>query len=365
MSSSRPSRPSRPSSSSSPSSSLTRGRVAKTPRGKRALESRAPKLVEPPKVALLLKGNKTSGVCIQALKDLGKLKQPFSRALKRHNSTHPFDDISSVEYLCTSNDAPMFLLSNHSKKRPHNFIFGRMFDNQMIDLFEFGVDPDTFQPLTHFDSIRKATVRYASKPLLIFQGSAFDLNADLVRFKSYMLDLFRQEEMDKINLAALDRVLILTANDNGKVAFRHYGIALKKSGSRLPRVELDECGPRIDFTLRRRKEGDQSLVKEAMKQPKKQAATGYKSPTQKNIETGRMGERRGRIHMKRQNLENVNIANMKGLKRRKSQSENGNENESETPEGKSAQEGEYKRRSNASGVGEKNNKKFKAATEFD
>ncbi len=32
------------------------------------------------------------------------------------------------------------MVDSHSKKRPHNLIFGRMFDYRLYDLLEFGVE---------------------------------------------------------------------------------------------------------------------------------------------------------------------------------------------------------------------------------
>ena len=45
-------------------------------------------------------------------------------------------------------------------------------------------------------------------------------------------------------------------------------ILLKKSGSRTPRIELHEMGPRLDLELRRTKLASEELLKEARKVPK-------------------------------------------------------------------------------------------------
>lgn len=42
-------------------------------------------------------------------------------------------------------------------------------------------------------------------------------------------------------------------------------ILLKKSGSRTPRIELEEIGPAFDFVIRRSKLGSELMYKDAMK----------------------------------------------------------------------------------------------------
>jgi hypothetical protein len=43
---------------------------------------------------------------------------------------------------------------------------------------------------------------------------------------------------------------------------------MKKSGSRIPRIELEEIGPSVDFRLRRTKISSDDLFKLACKRPK-------------------------------------------------------------------------------------------------
>ena len=47
-----------------------------------------------------------------------------------------------------------------------------------------------------------------------------------------------------------------------------FRILLKKSASKLPRVELEEIGPSIDFKLQRTKLASSDLFKKACKKPK-------------------------------------------------------------------------------------------------
>lgn len=47
-----------------------------------------------------------------------------------------------------------------------------------------------------------------------------------------------------------------------------YRILLKKSGSRTPRVELEDMGPSLDLVMRRTKLASDDLFRRALKQPK-------------------------------------------------------------------------------------------------
>ena len=46
----------------------------------------------------------------------------------------------SVEFLSQKNDASLWALGSHSKKRPHNLTFGRMYDGHLLDILEFGLE---------------------------------------------------------------------------------------------------------------------------------------------------------------------------------------------------------------------------------
>ena len=47
-----------------------------------------------------------------------------------------------------------------------------------------------------------------------------------------------------------------------------FSICLKKSGSKIPRVELEEMGPSLDLVLRRTQLAAPDLLKTALKRPK-------------------------------------------------------------------------------------------------
>ena len=56
-----------------------------------------------------------------------------------------------------------------------------------------------------------------------------------------------------------------------QIHMRCYLLKTKKApDSNLPRVEVEEMGPRIDFRVGRIREADPEMMKEAMKKPKSQ-----------------------------------------------------------------------------------------------
>lgn len=136
---------------------LKPSRNPKTQRSKRALAAREPKLVENVKKSLVLKGPSSSQVITSVLKDMHKLKQPESKMFSRRNLTRPFEDASSVEFLGSQNDCSLFAYGSNSKKRRHNLVLGRLFDFQLLDMLEMGVDGDTFKPMQFF-SVRRLCI---------------------------------------------------------------------------------------------------------------------------------------------------------------------------------------------------------------
>ena len=118
---------------------VANAKSAKSARGRRFLKNRESKLNENPKTALIVRGQKTSGLINDVLTDLYMLKKPHGVHLRRHNAVHPFEDATPLEFLSQKNDASLFAFGTHSKKRPHNLVFGRMFDHHVLDMVEMGV----------------------------------------------------------------------------------------------------------------------------------------------------------------------------------------------------------------------------------
>lgn len=71
--------------------------------------------------------------------------------------------------------------------------------------------------------------------------------------------------VENLNLAGVDRAYVCAALSPNRVFFTHCALRLKKSGTVVPRMELEEVGPSMDFVVRRHRPPNESLRKEALK----------------------------------------------------------------------------------------------------
>lgn len=320
-------------------------KTAKSARARRFLKNREPKLNENPKTALIVRGQKTSGLINDVLTDLYMLKKPLGVHLRRHNAVHPFEDATPLEFLSQKNDASLFAFGTHSKKRPHNLVFGRMFDYHVLDMVELGVTgtlvplarrrrpalPGT--PIRHVCAGFKKMATFAgssgggcsteSKPCLLFSGAAWEHDASLAALRSVLLDFFLLKEVDAISSIGVEHLIVFTAATESTVLLRHYLVRLKKSAEGTgPYTELVEMGPSLDLAVRRTHHASEELMKQATTKPKATAAAPKKV---KNVEHGRLSGRQGRLHVPKQNLNEVALARPKAL--RKSSRASGGEGE--------------------------------------
>ncbi|RPA94649.1 Brix-domain-containing protein [Choiromyces venosus 120613-1] len=283
-------------------------------RSKRALEAREPKLIENQKNTLFLSGTSTSDLTRSAMTDIHSLKKPNAIKFTKKNTIHPFEDATPLEFFSSKNDTSFLVFASHSKKRPHNLTFARTFDHRILDMLELGMDESTFRPLTFFKTSKPGV---GMKPLLSFSGAIFDSIPNYQLFKSMFLDFFRGETVDSINVEGLQYMIHFSAaeategNPAPAIHMRVHLIKTLKSGQKLPRVEVEEMGPRIDFKIRRVQEPDEAMMKEALKRPR-----ALEARSKKNIETDIMGDKIGRIHTGKQDFNKMQSRKMKGLKRR-------------------------------------------------
>ena len=77
-----------------------------------------------------------------------------------------------------------------------------------------------------------------------------------------LLDVFHKDpQVDLFDLKGISHIMVFTALDSRRVDIRTYTISLKRSQSKLPRVELTEIGPRICTQIRRAKFANRGVLK--------------------------------------------------------------------------------------------------------
>eukprot|EP01147_Barroeca_monosierra_P003713 gene3713-6257_t len=266
-----------------------------------------------------------------------------SKIYSRKHDIRPMDNHSPLESLSNKLDASLFLVGTSNKKRPSTITIGmqlldyfenrfhdnrlcpkkhwdvqltymhcfllhdeaRMFNHHLLDMAELNVK--NFKPTHKYKGIEKPAA--ISKPALIFQGHCWEHDIEFAQLKSLLADIFRGPIVPRVNLAGLDRVIIFSA-EGSSIYMRQYRILLKKSGTKTPIAELEECGPAVDFVKGRMALPADDVWKEALRQPKQVIAS-----KPKNIEYSKLGEKLGRVHMEKQDIGRLQLRKVKALKR--------------------------------------------------
>lgn len=308
---------------------------------RKVMKKRAPKVFEDAKEALFLRGGKSSAVITSVLRDLTRMKKPYSKMLARRNDLLPMEDggEASVEFLCEKNDASLFAIGMHSKKRPHNLVLGRTFDGRVLDMIEVGVED--FVSIDDAVKARHgggATFRVGSRPLLVFAGDQWEHGGEtMLRLRNLLLDFFQGQDTDRMLLGALDHVIVATAvgkdehagvpsdpnaatrSDDGRgqrIKLRHYHMSLSKGAQTLasaaPKAALSPIGFSMDMLVRRSRIAPRDLWREAVRVPRE-----AKARKQKNVTRDEMGNKLGRVHMEKQDLDRMPMKKMKALRKPK------------------------------------------------
>uniref|UniRef100_A0A2K5R254 Ribosome production factor 2 homolog n=1 Tax=Cebus imitator TaxID=2715852 RepID=A0A2K5R254_CEBIM len=190
------------------------------------------------------------------------LKKPYGVLYKNKNIIRPFKDQTLLEFFSKKSDCSLFMFGSYNKKRPNKLVIGRMHDYHVLYMIESGIEN-----FVSLKDIKNSKCPEETKSMLIFAGDDLDVTEDYRRLKSLLTDFLRGPTVSNICLAGLEYVPHFTAL-NGKIYFRRYKLLLKKSGSRTPRIELEEMGPSLDLILRRTHQASADLYKLSMKMPK-------------------------------------------------------------------------------------------------
>ncbi|KAK6204374.1 ribosome biogenesis protein RPF2 [Scheffersomyces amazonensis] len=288
----------------------------KNARSKRALAKKEAKLVENTKSALFVPGATGNKLLHDAMVDLMALKKPFVKKFSKKNEIRPFEDYSELEFFAEKNDTSLMVFSTHNKKRPNTLIFSRFFNFKVYDMIELSILPN-HKLLQDF---KKLTFTLGLKPMFVFNGPLFDSHPVYQHLKSLFLDFYRGEETDLQDVAGLQYIIALSAgelDDNSSdknlppLHFRVYKLKTFRSGQKLPRVEIDEIGPRFDFKIGRRISPSEEIEKQANERPKQ-----LQAKVKKNVSTDFMGDKVAQIHVGKQDLGKLQTRKMKGLKAR-------------------------------------------------
>lgn len=276
----------------------------KTRKGKKIVESRDALLVENEKKTMLLKGANTSGVVNDVLADLYKIRRQNAVMMSKNNAFLPFEDAQPVCDMMKKQESSMFVFGSHNKKRPHNIIFGRTFDGQVLDMIEFGVT--AFKKMSQF---KPTKVPMGAKPCLIFNGDVFEKFDNWGLIQNFFCDFFCTTKTSSMNLQGLEYVISLSAVEPDMLLIRSYEVNMKKSGTNAPHVELVEIGVSMDLKLRRTQLAPFDVRKHAYKIPRA-AKVGKK----KNISHDMAGTKLAKVHMTKQEINEMPQARMKGVK---------------------------------------------------
>ena len=283
-------------------------RKPKTHKGKLYLESLKPKLIEEPKECLFINTRNSTEIMRMVLQELYLMRKEYSKKLSRKEEIFNIvQNKENVEFLCTKNNTTFFSLSSHNKKHPMDLTLGLLYDHQVLDSFEFEVT--NFIPMNFFKGA--ATINSDLKPIIIFQGELFESDFNYDRLKKFFIDYFQLYDKENVVISELRRIIAISIENEEKVVkIRNYqvnGNITNKSS--LEKVNLVEIGPSFDLKERKFLLADEVLYKKSLKQPK-----GIKEVKEKNIEKNKiLGEKRGRIHMQKQNLTAVSLKKYKKI----------------------------------------------------
>ena len=283
-------------------------RKALTHKGKLYLESLMPKMIEDPKQCLFINTRNSTEIMRMVLNDLYLMRRDLSKKLtKKEEIINVVENRSNIEFLCKKNNSTFFALSSHNKKHPMNLTLGCLYDFQLLDYFDFEVT--NFLPMSYFKN--EVVINSDLKPIIIFQGALFESDFNYDRLKKFFIDFFQLYDKESISISEMRRIIAISIDKDEKIVkIRNYQINGNLSNkNNLSKINLIEIGPSFDLKERKFTLGDEALYKKTLKQPK-----GIKETKEKNIEKNKiLGEKRGRIHMQKQNLGAVSLKKFKKI----------------------------------------------------
>lgn len=90
--------------------------------------------------------------------------------------------------LVDKNDCNLFMFGSSSKKRPGNLVLGRLFEHELLDMVELGINE--YKGLSEFQNEKIGT---SVKPCLVFNGPKWNQTEEMRRLKSLFIDAFHRD----------------------------------------------------------------------------------------------------------------------------------------------------------------------------
>jgi ribosome production factor 2 len=233
------------------------------------------------------------------------MRKEFSKKLTKKNKFESvFKDAGSIEYFSDKNNCALFGYASDNKKRPMNLVLGSLFNSKVLDMFEYEVT--NYLPISHF--AKDVKIASCMKPVIIFQGDQFETDFQYERMRKFFLDFFRIHDVDEVNISDLRRLMVISVGEDKEIKMRSFQVEGPISEYTLSDLNLTEIGPSLNLKVRNVHLGSKEFFDLACRQPKELTAKKTK-----NIEHNALGEKRGRIHMAKQNLKTVALKRYKRI----------------------------------------------------
>jgi len=185
-----------------------------------------------------------------------------------------------------------------------NLVLGSLFNNKILDMFEFEVT--NYIPIEYF--AKEVKVDSHQKPIIVFQGDVFETEFQFERLRKFFLDYFRVLDLEEVNITDLRRIIVISAGEDKVIKFRSFQVEGSLCEYDLDNFSLTEIGPSLNMNVRNIHLASEEMYKLSLRQPKELMAK-----KEKNIEKNLLGEKRGRIHMARQNLKAMALKKYKKI----------------------------------------------------
>ena len=273
-------------------------KVATTHKGKKILEDREPKFIENRKRSLFIRGRKTSQELDFFWEELAKFRRNEIEKFSRKNDILPFESVDEIQKACKNHHCSLFTFFSSNKKRPMNVVFGRLFDDIVMEMYEFGVQ--NFQRTS--ENLKKAEYDNGALPALIFQGDQWE--TEYAPIRSMFMDFFVGELKEFISIDQIQHLLTFTIVENGEshyIAVRHYQVVHGNATN-----DLIPVAPSFDLVPRRQMLPDNELMQKALEKP----AFDKKK---KNITKNELGQIHGRVFTPKQKTDDIVPKGFKGL----------------------------------------------------